>query len=163
MSTATSSPPSDPDDDQARPDLQVVRDSDLPEPIGEPAADEHNVENGDGAEPEPVLDSYGNPVTPQAPLDVRVRETVVRHLHGIPAFGQPPASFAEAIEYSQNGDWATSTNGAKRAAHGLATILAFLLTYPLVDLFGKARTKPGPFVIAVAIAISFLNVLAIAL
>lgn len=128
---------------EQRPDLRLVSDS---------------TEHDDAT----VLDTDGNPAVPQAPLDVRLRETAIRYLHGIPAFGQSPASFAESIEYSQTGDWATSESTAKRAVHGLATILAYLITYPLVDLLGKARTKPGPFLVAVAIGVCLINVAALA-
>lgn len=171
MTATTSSPPPEDAEEQPRPDLQVVREPAAAESTEEPAdlgeeatADaEHQNDDNDGDEPEALLDSNGDPVTPQAPLDVQIREHVVRYLHGIPAFGQRPASFAEALEYSQNGDWASSEKGAKRAAHGIATVLTFIVTWPLVDLLGKARTKPGPFAVALFIAFAVLNVLIFAL
>lgn len=169
--TATSSPPPEDAEEQPRPDLQVVREPAAAESTEEPAdlgedttaVAEHQDDDTDGDEPEPLLDSNGEPVTPAAPLDIQIREHAVRYLHGLPAFGGRPASFAEAIEYSQTGDWATSSNGAKRAAHGLATVIAFVVTWPLVDLLGKARTKPGPFAVALFIAFAVLNVLIFAL
>lgn len=160
MSTATDSSPPEDTDDTPRPDLQVVRDADRSEPAEEPAAGE---DTGTGESEEageaPLLDSNGDPVTPQAPLDVQLREIAVRYLHGLPGFGQRPASFAESIEYSQTGDWATSSNGAKRAVHGLATVITYVVTWPLVDLLGKARTKPGPFAVALLIAFVLAQVL----
>lgn len=164
MSTTpvTNSPPAE--DAEQRPDLQVVRDANPTDPAGQPAAGADAAESDDsqGAEGDhdgPLLDSNGDPVTPQAPLDVQLREIAVRYLHGLPGFGQRPASFAESIEYSQTGDWATSSNGAKRAVHGLATVLTFVVTWPLVDLLGKARTKPGPFAVALLIAFVLVQVL----
>lgn len=146
-----------------RPDLRVVPEpaehvEDV-EPAEETAEADSDVVDVDA---EPVLDTDGNPATPQAPVDVRLREMLIRSLHGIPAFGQSPASFAESIEYSQNGDWASSESTAKRAVHGLATILAYLITYLPVDVLGRARTKPGPFLVAVAIGVCLINVLALA-
>lgn len=171
MTATTSSPPPEPGEDQPRPDLQVVREPTAPEStqdpadLGEDTIDaEHQDDDNDGdIEAEPLLDSNGDPVTPQAPLDVQIREHAVRYLHGLPAFGQRPASFAEAIEYSQTGDWATSEKGAKRALHGMATVITFVVTYPLVDLLGNARTKPGPFAVALLIAIAASSVLALVL
>lgn len=159
MSPATDSSPTKDTDDTPRPDLQVVRDAEPSEPGEEPAAGEDTRDDGQEAADAPVLDSNGEPVTPQAPLDVQLREAAVRYLHGLPGFGQRPASFAESIEYSQTGDWATSSNGAKRAVHGLATVLTYVVTYPLVDLLGQARTKPGPFAIALLIAFVLVQVL----
>lgn len=169
MTSPTNSPPPEPgeEQEQPRPDLQVVREPELfestepTEPTEEPGGDV-SAEN-DGDEAEPLLDSNGDPVTPQAPLDVQLRESLVRSLHGIPAFGQAPASFAEAIEYSQTGDWATSSNGAKRAVHGLATVITFVVTWPLVDLLGRHRTKPGPFAVAVLSAFVLLQIVIFAL
>lgn len=104
-----------------------------------------------------MVDADGNPVTPRAPVDVRIREAALHYLRGIPAFGKPLPSFADSIAYSQEGDWATSDKSVKRALHGVATVLAYLVTYPLVDLLGKARTKPGPFAIAVLIVIAAVS------
>lgn len=170
MTATTSSPPPEPDGQQPRPDLQVVREppaesTEEPADLGEDttAGVEHQDDDTDGDEPEALLDSNGDPVTPAAPLDIQIREHAVRYLHGLPAFGQRPASFAEAIEYSQTGDWATSEKGAKRAAHGLATVIAFVVTWPLVDLLGNARTKPGPFCVALFIAFALLNLAIFAL
>lgn len=154
--------PPEPTDDNSRPDLQVVREPDPSELVEEPDVEVSAEDDGDEAAP-PLLDSHGDPVTPQAPLDVQLRESLVRYLRGIPAFGTSPASFAEAIEYSQNGDWATSSNGAKRAVHGLATVITFVVTWPLVDLLGKHRTKPGPFAVAVLIAFVLLQIAVVAL
>lgn len=160
MSPATDSSPTKDTDDTPRPDLQVVRDAEPSEPGEDSAAGEDTgTDDGQEAGEAPVLDSNGEPVTPQAPLDVQLREAAVRYLHGLPGFGQRPASFAESIEYSQTGDWATSSNGAKRAVHGLATVLTYVVTYPLVDLLGQARTKPGPFAIALLIAFVLVQVL----
>ena len=162
MTSPTNSPPPDPGEEQPRPDLQVVREPAPTEPSEKPDTAGTEDEAGavaDGDEAEPPLDSNGDPVTPQAPLDVQLRESLVRYLHGIPAFGQAPASFAEAIEYSQTGDWATSSNGAKRAVHGLATVITYTVTWPLVDLLGKHRTKPGPFAVAVLTAFVLVQVL----
>lgn len=164
MSTATPSTPPEPADqgESARPDLQVVRDpnpSDTGEsvdPVGEPAAELDE-------DAEPLLDSTGQPVTPQAPWDVRLREQAIQTLHGLPAFGSSPPSFAESISYSQEGDWATSENGAKRAVHGLATVITYLVTYPLVDVLGKHRSKPGPFALVLLIVLAASYVLALVL
>lgn len=173
MSTApTNRTPPEPNIDE-RPNLQAVPDPPAETETAaqpdtevevEPDGDVLDADDGeDDGDDEPVLDTNGDPVTPQAPWDVQLTEAAVRYLHGIPAFGQRPASFAEAIEYSQNGDWATNTNGAKRAAHGIATVIAFVVTWPLVDLLGKARTKPGPFCVALFIAFAVLNIAVFAL
>ncbi len=147
-----------------RPDLRVVPDPAEPvEDVEEDTEADSDADEVDAFAAEEVLDTDGNPAVPQAPLDVRLRETAIRYLHGIPAFGSSPASFAESMEYSQHGDWAVSESTGKRAVHGIATILAYLITYLPVEVLGRARTKPGPFVIAVAIGVCLINVAALAL
>lgn len=133
----------------ARPDLHLVREPDTAGTVIDGTA-ETTVE----VAPEPVTDREGNPITPQAPLDVRLRESTLAFLRNVPAFGHVPASFRESIEYSQRGDWATSDTSAKRVAHGLATVLAFVGTYPLVEGLGKAREKPIGLVLAVLLLIA---------
>lgn len=134
-------PPNKPVPAQQRPDLHLVRHTEAsPETDAEITG------------PIPVLSKDGQPVNPQAPLDIRVREGILAALKASPRFNQRPASFAESLEYSQRGDWATSEKGAKRAVHGLCTVIAFLATYPL-DIALKARTKPVGFVLTIALIV----------
>lgn len=134
------------DTDTACPDLRLVADN--------TASSENQHEPVVIDTPAAVLDSDGQPVAPRAPLDVRLRETVLAFVRGLPAFGQVPASFRESIDYSQRGDWATSETSAKRVVHGLATVLAFVGTYPLVEGLGKAREKPVGLVLTVLLTIA---------
>lgn len=105
-----------------------------------------------------MVTSDGEAVQPQAPLDVRLRESALAALRDRPRFSQRPPSLAESIEYSQKGDWAVSDKGAKRIAHGLCTVLAYALTYPL-DLVLQARSKPIGFVLTVALLIAVINLI----
>ena len=150
MTLAPETPTPDPNDSAAepqRPDLHVVRDPEVP-----PESDTEITG------PIPVVTSDGEPVQPQAPLDVRLRELALAALRDRPRFSQRPPSFVESIEYSQKGDWAVSDKGAKRIAHGLCTVLAYALTYPL-DLVLQARSKPVGFVLTVALLIAVINLI----
>lgn len=100
--------------------------------------------------PIPTLGVDGTPLTPLAPWDIRARAAVVAAFKASPRWSEPPPSFAESLEYSSRGDWATSDKGAKRAIHVLATVLAFLVTYPL-DLVIKFRAKPIGLVLTVVL------------
>lgn len=150
-----------------RPELHVVRgtepDTDPAEAVTDADADvdvEGTAESpGETTGSLPVLDADGNPVSGKAPLDVRVRDALLRGVYGIPAFGQVPASFADSIAYSQHGDWATSDNGLARVTHGLSTVLAYVATYPLVEGLGKAREKPIGFVLVLAALYALYRIL----
>lgn len=155
MSTPTPDPHDHDQHEPARPELHVVREQTAPEHAGE-VIDGALVET----DPEPVVGHDGEPVDPQAPFDVRLREAALRHAHGVPAFGKALPSLAESLEHSQHGDWATNPNGVKRAVHGLATLVAYTVTWPLVDVLGRARTKPGPFAIAVLLVIAAVSAIA---
>lgn len=133
-----------------RPDLQIVRDEDLPAPPPE--------QDTEITGPVPVLDSEGNPVTGRAPIDVRVKEVAVGWVAARPRMTTRPPSMAETLEHSQRGDWAAADNAAKRAVHGLATLLTFVLTYPL-DVVLRARDKPIAFVLTVAVLITLTQLL----
>lgn len=109
-------------------------------------------------EPPPLPDEEGQYVKPLAPLDVRAREVVIRALKAIPSWNERPPSFVESIEYSQRGDWATSTNGFKRGIHTAATIVVFVLTFPL-DLAMKLRPKPIAFVLTIVLLIIVSHIL----
>jgi hypothetical protein len=88
-----------PEPQDRRPDLHLVTDDD----INAAAAAE-------GVEPLP-------------PWQDRVTALVSR----LPAvFTERPASFAERVEHSRTGDWATAEEDWKRTAHLLATLLAMV-------------------------------------
>ncbi|MBB3053568.1 hypothetical protein FHS23_004622 [Prauserella isguenensis] len=146
MSVATDTQP----EPGSRPDLQVVRDEDPPEP-----PPEHDTEI---TGPVPVLDSEGNPVAARAPIDVRLKEAAVGWVAARPRMATRPPSMAETLEHSQRGDWAAADNGAKRAVHGLATLLSFVLTYPL-DVVLRSRDKPIAFVLTIAVLITLTQLL----
>lgn len=166
MSTATNTPLPDPDRDEQRPDLHVVRNDH--EPASEPDTDMGTGTSVVPVEtttevtgPVPVLDADGNPVPAHAPLDVRIRTGALAFVRGVPAFGQVPASFRESLYYSQCGDWATSENGGKRVVHGLCTVVAYLATYPLVEGLGKAREKPVGLIVTLALLTALIHTLAL--
>ncbi len=133
-----------------RPDLQIVRDETPPGPPPE--------EDTEITGPIPVVDADGNTVTARAPIDVRAKEAAVAALAHRPRFATRPPSFAESLEYSQSGDWAATDNTAKRVAHGLATVVAYIATYPL-DLVLRARGKPIGFVLTVAVVLTLVHLL----
>lgn len=147
----------------ARPELHVVRDTDNGATAVEvDAPTEVEVPPETPAEvtgPVPIVDADGELVAGKAPLDVRIRNNIQNALSAIPALNEQPASFTESLEYSQRGDWCASDSTAKRVAHGLATVVAYTVTYPVVDLLGKARTKPIGIVLAVALVITVLSIL----
>lgn len=160
----TSNPTPLPDEPEpARPELHVVRDTDNAAlAVEADAPTEVEVPPETPAEvtgPVPVVDADGEPVAGKAPLDVRIRSSMQNALSAIPALNEAPASFTESLEYSQRGDWCASDSTAKRVAHGLATVVAYIVTYPVVDLLGKARSKPIGFVLAVVLVITVLNIL----
>lgn len=148
-----------------RPDLHVVRDTDPAEAdtaeVEATATTEVEAPPETPAEttgPVPVLDADGEVVTPQAPLDVRVRTSIQAAVSAIPSLTERPASFKESLEYSQTGDWCASDNTGKRVAHGLATVIAYIVTYPL-DLIQRARTKPIGFVLVLAVLYALAHIL----
>ncbi len=137
----------DPPGPSQRPELRVIRSEDVP-----PESDTEITA------PIPVVDSDGKPVQPQAPLDVRIRDAALAALRNLPRLTERPPSFVESLEYSQHGDWTASDNGLKRAVHGLCTLLAYLLTYPL-DIVIRVRAKPIGFVLTLAVLIVLINAL----
>lgn len=91
-----------PEPQDRRPDLHLVTDDDIDTAAAAAAA-------GD--------------VEPLPPWQDRVTALVSR----LPAvFTERPASFAERVEYSRTGDWATAEEEWKRTAHLLATLLAMV-------------------------------------
>lgn len=146
--TPDSTPGSTPESeagDESRPDLRIVRDTDTP--TDTPAPAETDTERTGEI---PVLDSDGTPVAPKAPLDVRVREQLVAFARTVPGLTTAPPSLSESLEHSQHGDWTTSESSAKRAAHGLATVVAYLVTFP-ADLVVHLRCKPLGFLALLAV------------
>lgn len=156
--------PSPDESDPSRPDLHVVRAADT---AAADDADDETTESDSDVPPEtpvettgpvPVVNDDGEAITPQAPIDVRIRQMLLGAVRALPALSEPPASFRESLEYSQTGDWAVRDNTGKRAVHGIATVLAYVLTYPVVDLPAKARSKPIGFILCLALLVAVLNI-----
>lgn len=98
---------------------------------------------------EPVADELPT-VTPQAPLDIRLREALTALLASRPRWNERPPSMAETWEYSNTGDWTADEKSLKRVVHGLCVLVAFVVTYPISWAAQAARQKPIGLVLAVA-------------
>jgi hypothetical protein len=118
---------------------------DQPAGTGQAAAHEQGAAGHAGA------DYRGTAVTPQAPPDVRLLETIGEILRARPRWSQRPPSMAEAWEYSNTGDWTTEQKSLKRAVRGLLLLIAFAVTYPL-DWWSQA-VKQNPSVLLLTVAV----------
>lgn len=130
---------------EERPALRVVT-SDENQPA-EPAAAE--AEQPGGAEPtsaDPA--SAEDEIAPDAPWQYRLGQAVAEAADALPGvWSNRPASFAEQVDYSLNGDWTTAEPGqsGKRALHLIATIPPLFVDGLIVTPLRLCCKKPSRF------------------
>ncbi|RSN06004.1 hypothetical protein DMC63_38000 [Streptomyces sp. WAC 05977] len=98
-------------------------------------------------------------VTPQAPLDIRLLDTLTQFLQARPRWSERAPSTAETWEYSMSGDWTAEEKSLKRVLHGLCVLAAFALTYPIEWAIQIARQKPIGFLLVLAVLVLLGKVL----
>jgi hypothetical protein len=120
--------------------------------VGRASVDAFMNTGADAYDEDPDADDEAEPVTPQAPLDVRVLEMLSDFFQARPRWSERPPSTAEAWEYALRGDWTTNEHSARRVLHSVCVVIAFVVTYPIEWLIHIARQKPtGCLLIAVVL------------